>query len=173
MIEGRVGKMKFAFLGSPRGRTGEAEVRFEDGAVEQVAWVRDSQGIWIETTRGFFGFDVRKTPQEDGLPRYEVLARKRAKVVSGLSFLRSGEGIDAAGGERKKKGARIKSQMPGKIVRILVKPGESVKKGQALLVMEAMKMENEIRSPQEGVIREVRVTEGQAVETGAELLSFT
>jgi biotin carboxyl carrier protein len=92
--------------------------------------------------------------------------------VAGLSFLRSGEGSDAVAGARKKKGARLKSQMPGKIVRILVGAAETVKKGQPLLVMEAMKMENEIKSPQDGIVREIRVTEGQAVETGAELLSF-
>jgi biotin carboxyl carrier protein len=172
MIKGRIGSWNIEFLGSPTGRSGEAELRLENGTVERVSWMRDEQGIWIETVRGCYGFDVRKTPQEDGPPRYEVLNRRRAKVVSGLAFLRTGESVDHAGGLRKKKGARLKSQMPGKIVRILVKAGEPVRKGQSLLVMEAMKMENEIKSPQDGTVREVRVTEGQAVETGAELLSF-
>ncbi len=172
MIKGRVGNLNLEFLGSPTGRSGEAELRLGNGSVERVSWVRDDQGIWIETARGCFGFDVRKTPQEDGPPRYEVLNRRRARVVSGLAFLRTGESVDAASGQKKKKGARLKSQMPGKIVRVLVKAGEPVKKGQSLLVMEAMKMENEIKSPQDGAVREVRVTEGQAVETGAELLSF-
>ena len=172
MIQGSVGKWKLEFLETPSGRTGEAELRLENGSVERVSWIRDDQGLWIETPRGCFGFDVRKILQEDGPPRYEVLSRKRARVVSGLSFLRNGEGTDPTAGERKKKGARLKSQMPGKIVRVLVKAGDPVKKGQALLVMEAMKMENEIKSPQDGAVREVRVTEGQAVETGAELLSF-
>ena len=73
---------------------------------------------------------------------------------------------------RVKKGARVKAQMPGKIVRVLTVAGAEVKKGQALMVMEAMKMENEIKSPEDGVIKEIKVGEGQAVETGAELLSF-
>ncbi len=63
--------------------------------------------------------------------------------------------------------------MPGKILRVSVKPGDQVKKGQSIIVMEAMKMENEIKSPQDGVIKEVKVHVGQAVETGAELLSFS
>jgi biotin carboxyl carrier protein len=172
MISGKVGALVLEFAAMPRGKSGEVELRSGDGSWERVAWRRDDQGIWIETPRGCFGFDVRKTPQEEGPPRYEILARKRARGVAGLSFLRSGEGSDAVAGARKKKGARLKSQMPGKIVRILVGAAETVKKGQPLLVMEAMKMENEIKSPQDGIVREIRVTEGQAVETGAELLSF-
>jgi biotin carboxyl carrier protein len=57
-------------------------------------------------------------------------------------------------------------------VRILAKVGDTVSRGQSLMVMEAMKMENEIKSPQDGVIKEVKVSKGQAVETGAELLTF-
>ena len=59
--------------------------------------------------------------------------------------------------------------MPGKILRISVKAGDSVEKGQALLVMEAMKMENEIRASHSGKIAALKVSEGQAVETGADL----
>jgi biotin carboxyl carrier protein len=62
--------------------------------------------------------------------------------------------------------------MPGKILRIHVEVGVVVKKGQAIMVMEAMKMENEIKSPQDGTIKEIKVSEGHAVETGAELVIF-
>jgi 3-methylcrotonyl-CoA carboxylase alpha subunit len=60
--------------------------------------------------------------------------------------------------------------MPGKIVRILVQAGAQVEKGQPLLVMEAMKMENEIRAAGAGKVSAVKVIEGQAVETGADLM---
>ncbi len=63
----------------------------------------------------------------------------------------------------------LSAQMPGRVVRLMVTPGTPVKKGQALLVLEAMKMENEIKSPSDGTLAEVYVTEGQAVETGAKL----
>lgn len=59
--------------------------------------------------------------------------------------------------------------MPGKIVRVLARDGQEVAEGTGLLVMEAMKMENEIRSPRAGIVRGVSVREGQAVETGATL----
>jgi pyruvate carboxylase subunit B len=60
--------------------------------------------------------------------------------------------------------------MPGKIVTVLVNVGDTVEKDQGLLVVEAMKMENELRAPGPGVVREVRVNSGQAVEAG-ELLA--
>ena len=66
--------------------------------------------------------------------------------------------------------ARVNAPMPGKIVRVMAAAGQDVAAGAGLLVMEAMKMENELRAPRAGRVREVQVREGQAVETGALLL---
>jgi biotin carboxyl carrier protein len=63
----------------------------------------------------------------------------------------------------------ISAPMPGKIVKVLVRAGDAVKQGQGLLVIEAMKMENELRSPKDGKVIELLVTEGQAVEANAKL----
>jgi biotin carboxyl carrier protein len=172
MIEGQAGKLKLVFLSNPKGRSGSTEVRLQDGSVEKVSWVRDDQGIWIETGSGYLGFDVRKTENDEGGFEYQLLRRRHAGVLQGVSFLKAGEQSDSSSSTKAKKGARVKSQMPGKIVRILVQPGAEVKKGQSLIVMEAMKMENEIKSPQDGVIKVVKVIEGQAVESGAELILF-
>ena len=60
--------------------------------------------------------------------------------------------------------------MPGKLVRLLVAAGQEVTAGQGLLVMEAMKMENELKAPRGGRVRDIHVAERQAVETGALLL---
>jgi biotin carboxyl carrier protein len=60
--------------------------------------------------------------------------------------------------------------MPGKIVRVVAAAGQEVRAGECLVVMEAMKMENEIRSPRDGRIKDVLVKEGQAVESGALLI---
>ncbi len=67
---------------------------------------------------------------------------------------------------------RICAEMPGKIVRVLVQKGDAVIFNQSLLVLEAMKMQNEIRAPQNGVIREVAAVAGNAVNTGDFLLSI-
>lgn len=58
----------------------------------------------------------------------------------------------------------IKAPMPGKVVKVLVKPGDAVDEGQGLVIVEAMKMENVLKSAIKGVVKEVFVSEGQAVE---------
>ncbi|HUB06358.1 MAG TPA: biotin/lipoyl-containing protein [Myxococcales bacterium] len=63
----------------------------------------------------------------------------------------------------------IVAPMPGKVVRVLVKAGDAVAEGQGLLVVEAMKMENELRAAKAGKVVEVAVREGTAVEGGAKL----
>jgi biotin carboxyl carrier protein len=60
--------------------------------------------------------------------------------------------------------------MPGRLVRILVEEGQQVQAGDGLVVVEAMKMENELRSPRAGRIAQLPVREGQAVETAALLV---
>jgi biotin carboxyl carrier protein len=66
----------------------------------------------------------------------------------------------------------VKSPMTGKIVGVFIKPGNEVKRGQLLVVLEAMKMENQIRSHANGRIREINVCEGQSVDTGQILITF-
>ena len=64
----------------------------------------------------------------------------------------------------------VLSVMPGKVVRLLVAPGDQVQSGQGLVVVEAMKMENEIGAPRAGRVTEIAVHAGQTVESGARLL---
>jgi biotin carboxyl carrier protein len=66
--------------------------------------------------------------------------------------------------------ADVVTVMPGKVVRVLVHEGEQVREGQGLVVVEAMKMENEITSPKSGTVSRVDVKPGVAVEAGATLL---
>jgi len=66
--------------------------------------------------------------------------------------------------------AKVTAPMPGKIVRLLAQKEQAVAAGQGLVVMEAMKMENELKAPRAGRVREIKVGEGQAVETGALLV---
>ncbi len=65
---------------------------------------------------------------------------------------------------------RVVSPMPGKIVRVLVKAGDQVTAKQGLVVVEAMKMENELRAARDGRVRELSVAEGQSVDAGTVLL---
>lgn len=68
--------------------------------------------------------------------------------------------------------AVLKAPMPGLVVRVLVAPGAQVAPGQGLVVLEAMKMENELLAPAGGTVRAVPVTPGQAVEKGQVLVEF-
>ncbi len=63
----------------------------------------------------------------------------------------------------------VTSPMPGKVVKVLVRAGDEVRQGQGLVVVEAMKMENELKSPKDGKVVEVLAAEGQAVEANAKL----
>jgi biotin carboxyl carrier protein len=65
---------------------------------------------------------------------------------------------------------RVTAPMPGRLVRILVQPGQEVRAGEGLVVMEAMKMENELRAPRAGRVAEVPARERQTVEMGALLV---
>jgi biotin carboxyl carrier protein len=64
----------------------------------------------------------------------------------------------------------ITAPMPGKVVKVLVKVGDEVKEGQGLVVVEAMKMENELKSPKAGKVVELPAKEGTAVEINAKLV---
>ena len=68
--------------------------------------------------------------------------------------------------------AAIKAPMPGNILAVNVTNGASVKKGDVLMVLEAMKMENEILAPADGTVTSVNVTKGATVETGALLCTI-
>ena len=63
----------------------------------------------------------------------------------------------------------VAAEMPGKVVKVAVAAGESVRVGQGIVVLEAMKMENEITAPIAGRVKELAVAEGQTVEAGAVL----
>jgi biotin carboxyl carrier protein len=66
----------------------------------------------------------------------------------------------------------VYAKMPGKIVKIMKKVGDPIEKGDSVMVMEAMKMENELRASVAGTVCSLMVTEGQAVETGAILMEI-
>ena len=70
------------------------------------------------------------------------------------------------------KADNLKAPMPGLVIDILVEPGNTVLKGDSVLVLEAMKMENNIKSPAEGIIKSIDIKKGQAVEKNQVLISF-
>jgi 3-methylcrotonyl-CoA carboxylase alpha subunit len=84
--------------------------------------------------------------------------------------------FEAARGGRPASGSEhhggLVSPMPGRVRRVLIAAGAAVERGDALLVLEAMKMEHSIRAPRDGVVRRICVTEGELVESGVELVEL-
>ena len=90
--------------------------------------------------------------------RLDILDERRIKMKEAQGFRFDVGGI-----------ANIDSPMPGKVIKILKKEGDEVQQGEGIIVVEAMKMENELRSPKAGKVRNIKVREGDAVEAGARL----
>lgn len=67
-------------------------------------------------------------------------------------------------------GEAVKAPMPGNVMKILVSQGQKVKEGEVLIILEAMKMENEIVASKSGTVAQIAVTKGQVVETGTPLV---
>ena len=76
----------------------------------------------------------------------------------------------AAAGVTVSGGTTVSAPMPGNILKVAVTQGQSVKEGDLLVVLEAMKMENEIFAPKAGTVAAVNVTKGQSVDTGATMV---
>lgn len=90
-------------------------------------------------------------------------------VEEPLDRLLKSMGLDAAAGA---KAAPVKAPMPGMILRILVAPGQTVAKGDGLLVLEAMKMENVLKATAPGTVKAVLAVEKTAVEKGTVLIEM-
>ncbi|MGE5359325.1 MAG: acetyl-CoA carboxylase biotin carboxyl carrier protein subunit [Bacteroidales bacterium] len=91
--------------------------------------------------------------------RLEGRTKVRRRAAAGMDPFAAGDGEQ-----------QIVAPMPGKVVRVLVSPGDDVKVRQGLVVVEAMKMENELRSPKDGRVKDVRVQQGMSVEAGRVLV---
>lgn len=168
-ISGRVGQHELTWLSAPRGAEGFSRVRVK-GEVIDVRWRKDESGLWIELPNQTRGYDVEGEVSDDGRILYRVTERGGAGEWAEQCFVRAGEESAVASAGAKKKGLRIRAQMPGRVLRVMAEPGKRVAKGQALLVMEAMKMENEIKAPADAVVVDCKAKEGQAVESGADLV---
>jgi biotin carboxyl carrier protein len=153
------------------GRTIRVEVRAQDGGYLVTLDGRPLEVDYEETGAHFVSLLIGSKSYEAGLEKrpdgYNVVM---AEDVLHVELCGASQGAPAA--PRKTDGgpARILAPMPGRLVRVLVQPGQQVQAGEGLLVMEAMKMENELRSPRSGRVAELPVREGQAVETAALLV---
>jgi len=107
-------------------------------------------------------YEIRVSPASDGKLKLQTATHEfTAEVVDPRAWSGRRHGHAEAEGRQ-----QIVAPMPGKVVRLLVKAGDRVEMGQGLLVIEAMKMQNEIRSPKSGTVQRVLAKEGQPVNAG-------
>ena len=132
---------------------------------------------WIEADLIDAGGFVRSLRLEDGT-QFSLLHHREGtvhEITLGSSTIKV-EVIDPLAHRRRRGeddmsgGGVVKALMPGRVVRVLVGKGDSVQRGAGLLILEAMKMENEIQAPVDGTVEEILVTPGDTVESGAELI---
>ncbi len=169
-LKSQVGNWKLNWKTLPRGPEGKAVVEIQGRGEVEVCWRLDSQGLWLQTDTGIFGFDLKSETDDSGQKIYSVVQRNFQSEWTGVTVSVGESSAQSSSRPTQAKTTRVKAQMPGKMIRVMVKPDQVVEKDQPLMVMEAMKMENEIRAPGPGRVSQVHVIEGQAVETGAELL---
>jgi len=111
-----------------------------------------------------FEVDVTRLPAEE----FEVLINGDCHKFTLMNEQR--RAMIRAGGKGSAGKAMLTSPMPGKVVKLLVTEGQEVEAGQGVIVVEAMKMENELKSALAGKVKEIFVREGEVVEAGAKLL---
>ena len=138
-----------------------------DGGEAREVDAERLQGSVVNLVIGHHAWDVDF--EEDGealnllvdeeIVRVEVLDERRKRLKA------------ARGGGAETGRFVLRAPMPGKVVKVLVKAGDAVEEGQGLVIIEAMKMENELRASRAGTVSAVMVQEGQTVEGKAELLA--
>lgn len=95
--------------------------------------------------------------------------RYSVRLRDDVDLLMEKMGMNAAGGSKVN---TVKAPMPGLIIDLRVQPGDEVKPGDALLILEAMKMENILKAPGAGTVKKVKINKGDSVEKGQVLIEF-
>ena len=147
---------------------GERNLRIDGQLVEANCQII-APGVYsiLLNGRRYEAFVSRLGRNAHGANPYAVTIAQRqygVELSDPRQWRRRGSAIDTEGPQE------IVAPMPGKIVKVLVVEGQQVTRDQGLLVMEAMKMQNEMRAPRDGRIERIYGKEGAGVESGARLL---
>jgi 3-methylcrotonyl-CoA carboxylase alpha subunit len=161
---------------------GHQEIRFRDGAEERAVRATAREETWLLElgerriiASAESGSDGLLTLVLDGVRRHVAVLDYGAETAvffdgSSWRFVEV-DPLAASSGEDPTAG-RLTAPMPGRITQLMVEPGMSVRRGQPLMILEAMKMEHTVAAPADGVVEAVRFSAGDQVEEGAELVAF-
>ena len=164
------------------GGRGRQELVFRDGAEQRLVGAQSQAGSWLLQfddhtilAAGERRADAALSIVLNGVRKQITVLDNRAETavfLDGESWrlvevdpLAAGAGEDPVAG-------RLTAPMPGRVTQLMVEPGASVRRGQPLIVIEAMKMEHTVTAPADGVVEAVRFAPGDLVEEGAELIAL-
>jgi 3-methylcrotonyl-CoA carboxylase alpha subunit len=161
---------------------GHQELIFRDGTEERLVFARDEAGSWLLQfdDRAILAAGERRAEGAfsmllDGVRKQITVLDHRAETAVFLDGenwrLTEIDPLAARAGEDPTAG-RLTAPMPGRVTQLMVEPGTSVRRGQPLIVIEAMKMEHTVTAPTDGVVEAVRFRPGDLVEEGAELIAL-
>lgn len=135
-----------------------------DGRRYEVAASRVEHGVYLLINDGrVYECVVERNPAQQGTVEVHVGGRSFSLALSDPKRLRTGHG---AGAHAMDGTIRITAPMPGKVVRVLAEAGAAVEAGEGIIVVEAMKMQNELKSPRAGTVSEIRAAAGSTVNAG-------
>jgi biotin carboxyl carrier protein len=159
-IQGRTRAVAVESVGAAGPEGGHFRVTL-DGVCQEVHVAATDLGLFLTHQADGRSLDLALTEREGGEWLLQFPHVTLTAVVDGRRFRRGRAGPVPVDGEQ-----RVTAPMPGRVVRVLVKVGDQVAARQGLVVVEAMKMENELASPRAGRVKEVAVSEGTSVESG-------
>ncbi|MFY9688525.1 MAG: biotin/lipoyl-containing protein [Candidatus Acidiferrales bacterium] len=154
------GKTRTVEIGSDAMRGAAGLLCTVDGRAVPADAIEVAPGIYSILIEGA-SFEVRVEPSGIGLRITSAGREYAAQIRDPRQWRRNRGAAEEAEGSQ-----RVVAPMPGKVVRVLVKAGETVEAGKGILVVEAMKMQNEVRSPKSGKVERILVSEGQTVSAG-------
>jgi len=149
-------------------RDGDIVFAAVDDGQEQAVQLSGVRGVLCSLTLGSERFEVMAARSRDGVDVAIAGVSYRAEVMD-ETHARLATLTAARGGSHGRRD--LKAPMPGLVVKVLVEPGQEVAAGQPLVVLQAMKMENELSLPRGGTVSAIGVAAGQTVEAGQVLAS--
>ena len=150
---------------------GENKIEISNESLAQMDWIETGKNTWhiLEGNKSyvveFLHMDTQKklaTLKVNGVKHHVCIEDPYDQLVKKM-------GLSATVAH---KVDEIKAPMPGLVLDIMVKAGQTIKEGDPLLILEAMKMENVLKSPGEGVVEAIKVEKGAAVDKGAVLIKL-
>ena len=159
-LQAEIGEMRYKIELTQNGDKVSAVI---DGKSYEVELSEPEPNVYLVKKDGqIFEAYVVTADRPDQPQKVTIRGREtEVRLIDPKRLRGSGEAGEYADGH-----AEIKTAMPGKVVRILIEAGHTVQKGDGVVVVEAMKMQNELKSPKAGIVKEIRADEGSTVSAG-------